>query len=190
MYGEHGAVEHFDVWSGTTLYRVFLTDSSLQVDLSFWRYEGFAGTGEPFSVIFGESNPAAALRSVDVSALVGMGWLYALHVRSAIARRRLWQAMSMLDGLRDRALTVACFRAGLRTDQARDFDLLDAELLARFRASLARDAELAEVRRAFGVTTELFLDQVGALDIVLADRLRDPLHELVLSSDTGLQSER
>jgi hypothetical protein len=183
MFSEHGAVDHLDIWSGRTLYRVFLIDSSLQVDLSFWPYEDFAGTGEPFRIIFGESNPAAVFPNVDVSALIGMGWLHALHVRSAIARGRLWQAISMLDGLRDRALAIACFAAGVRVGQARDVDLLDPELLGRFRAALVTDAASAEVRRAFGVTTELFLEQVGSLDLARADRLRGPLHELVRSAE-------
>lgn len=36
MYEDHGAIDHLDVWSESTLFRVFLLPSTLQVDLSFW----------------------------------------------------------------------------------------------------------------------------------------------------------
>jgi predicted nucleotidyltransferase len=45
MYECAGAVDHFDVWSGTTLYRVFLLANTLQVDVSFWMSDTFAAVG-------------------------------------------------------------------------------------------------------------------------------------------------
>lgn len=45
--------------------------------------------------------------------LTGMGWLYALHARSSIARNRPWQAVLMLDGMRDQIIALACARHGL-----------------------------------------------------------------------------
>jgi len=56
MYESAGAVDHLDVWSGTTLFRVFLLGSSLQVDLSFWASETFAASGSSFRLLFGEAN--------------------------------------------------------------------------------------------------------------------------------------
>jgi hypothetical protein len=179
MYHDHGAIEHVDVSAGSVLYRVFLLPSSLQVDLSFWAYEDFAGTGEPFDLVFGQSNPEGSLDAPDVAVLAGMGWLYALHVRSSLARGKTWQAMSMLDGFRDRALAVACLEHGLRTSQARDLDLLPREVLAAFTASLVSRPDPAELARAFRSTAELFLEHVRSLDEELADRLVAPLNELV-----------
>jgi len=45
---DHGAVDHLDMWSGSTLFRVFLLSSSMQVDLSFWPWETFAPSGASF----------------------------------------------------------------------------------------------------------------------------------------------
>jgi hypothetical protein len=46
----------------------------------------------------------------DAEAIIGMAWLYALHARSCIARRKLWQAEYMISGIRDNALALACLR--------------------------------------------------------------------------------
>lgn len=54
MYETHRAVHHFDVRWNTTLYRVFLLESTLQVDLSFWASEDFVATGPTFRLLFGE----------------------------------------------------------------------------------------------------------------------------------------
>jgi len=42
LYRDHGAVTNYDVRRGDILYRVFLLDNTLQVDLSFWPAREFA----------------------------------------------------------------------------------------------------------------------------------------------------
>jgi hypothetical protein len=59
MYEAHGAVAHLDIWSGPTLFRVFLLASSLQVDLSFWPSDVFAASGGSFRLLFGHANEPA-----------------------------------------------------------------------------------------------------------------------------------
>lgn len=110
MYESAGAVDHVDVWSETTLYRVFLLSSSLQVDLSFWASDTFAASGGPFRLLFGESNEPRPSRSPFPADLIGFGWLYALHVRSSIARGRPLQALYMMNCVRDQVITLACLR--------------------------------------------------------------------------------
>ena len=62
-----------------------------------------------------------------------MGWLYALHIRSSLARDRRWQAVHMLDGLRNQVVALACLRFGLPHHQGRgvyDLPPEETELLA------------------------------------------------------------
>ena len=120
MYADHGAVHHLDVWAGPALYRVFLLSNTLQVDLSFWPSRAFAASGPSFRLLFGETNDAPMSSSPpSTEALAGMGWLYALHVRSSLARGRRWQAVHMLDGLREQVVALACHRFGLSAHQGR-----------------------------------------------------------------------
>lgn len=90
--------DHFDAWAGPALYRVFLLADSLQVDLSFWPQEHFASTGEPFTLVFGNAAKVKPTTRPDRRAVVGWAWVYTLHVRSAIARGRNWQAAVQLLG--------------------------------------------------------------------------------------------
>ena len=49
-----------------------------------------------------------------------MGWLYALHARSAIARGRSWQADMMLAEMRNQVIALACHRLGVNPADGRD----------------------------------------------------------------------
>src|ERR671920_1530880 len=138
MYAEHGAVHHLDVWAGPALYRVFLLSNTLQVDLSFWPSRAFAASGPSFRLLFGETNDAPmSSPPPSAEALAGMGWLYALHVRSSLARGRRWQAVHMLDGLREQVVALACLRFGLPTHQGRGVDDLPPEETNLLAAALA-----------------------------------------------------
>ena len=107
-----------------------------------------------------------------------MGWLYALHARSAIARFRPWQAVMMLDQLRDQVLALACARHGLNPHHGREADRLPEPLLdalGKARAGAVNGAELARSHRAL---LEVFADEVAGHDPALASRLAAPLREL------------
>lgn len=101
------------------LYRVLLLENSLQVDLSFWPDDQFRATEPGFKIVFGEANAPTTPPVSDPERLAGMGWLYALHARSAIARGRPWQAVLMLDGIRDQIISLLCVRHGLNPHQGR-----------------------------------------------------------------------
>lgn len=180
---ERGAVDHLDVIAGGVLYRVFLLASSLQIDLSFWPEDSFRGTVPGFELLFGTPQPATTPNDPDTGHLIGMGWRYALHARSAIARSRTWQAAMMLDQLRDEILALACTRHGLNPHHGREADLLPAALLdalGRARASTVTGAELARSHRAL---LEVFADEVAEHDPALASRLAAPLRELAALSE-------
>jgi predicted nucleotidyltransferase len=56
MYREHAAVHHVDVSRGVPLYRVFLLDDTLQVDLAFWSAAEFGAIAPTFRLLFGTAN--------------------------------------------------------------------------------------------------------------------------------------
>lgn len=62
------------------------------------------------------------LREELVAAVIGLGWLYALHSRSCIERGKVWQAEYMISAIRDQALALAALRHRLRATQGRGFD--------------------------------------------------------------------
>src|SRR5437868_1274520 len=56
VYQEGGAVHHLDVHFGDTLFRVFLLESTLQVDIAFWPATLFGAYGPSFRLLFGTAN--------------------------------------------------------------------------------------------------------------------------------------
>lgn len=173
-----GAADHLDVSAGGVLYRVFLLASSLQVDLSFWPEDEFRSTEPGFELLFGTPQPATTPQTPEVRHLVGMAWLYALHARSAIARSRTWQAVMMLDHLRDQLLALACVRLGLNPHHGREADQLPAELLTGLADARSASTAAIELARSHRALLGLFAAEVREHDPALATRLSGPLHEL------------
>src|SRR4051812_35937913 len=97
MYDHHSALHHLDVKAGAWIYRVFLLPSSLQVDLAFVSASEFRALAPTFRLAFGKANDPGHLRPPSAGEVIGFGWLYALHARSCIARRNLWQAEYMIS---------------------------------------------------------------------------------------------
>ncbi len=164
----------FDVVAGAR-YRVFLLTSSLQIDVSFWPYEEFRGTGESFELIFGTANPSSSPPPPDTGTLIGMGWLYALHARSAIARGRLWQAVMMLDELRNQIIALACIRVGLNPWHGREVDSLPAADQDALRRSRSADVTTGALERSKRLLIAQFLAEVAHHDHARAHALERPL---------------
>lgn len=175
LYADHGAIHHLDVWSGDGVrYRVFLTAASLQIDLSFWPANRFGARGERFRLIFGEPNPPMVPLSPDLAGVIGYGWLYALHVRAAIARETPWYALTLLDALRGQVITLACTRHGLNPQLGREMDRLPPAFLTALVETRAVSGDLAEIRRAFAALMTVFAAEIAAHDADLAARLQQP----------------
>jgi len=179
MYRQHLALDHFDVTSGAWVYRVFLLPGTLQVDLAFVSAAEFRALAPTFRLMFGKANESRHLPSPPPRDIIGLGWLYALHARSCIARRNLWQAEYMISGIRDNALALACIRHGLPAVHGRGIDLLPGGVAAQFEGALVRQLDAAELSRAFRVALHGLLSEIRSMDEELAGRLQAALTSLI-----------
>jgi hypothetical protein len=179
MYHQHLALHHLDVMSGAWVYRVFLLPSTLQVDLGFVPATEFRALAPTFRLMFGKANESRHVPPPSAGDIIGLGWLYALHARTCIARRKVWQAEYMISGIRDSALALACIRHGLPAVHGRGMDLLPGEVAAQFEDSLVRQLDIAELSRAFGVVLRGLLSEIRSTDAELAGRLQGALTHLI-----------
>jgi hypothetical protein len=178
MYRDHGAVHHTDLRRGGTIYRVFLLANTLQVDIAFSRAAEFGAIGPSFRLLFGTAQEQKQAWDPAAVDLVGMGWLYALHARSSIARGKVWQAEYMISGVRDHVLALACLRHGVPASQGRGMDQLPPEITTPLAAALVRSLDAAELARAFRTVVEALLTEIREVEPDLATRLTDPLMQL------------
>lgn len=178
LYDQHHALHHLDVIAGAWTYRVFLLANTLQVDLAFVVETDFRALAPTFRLLFGEANEPRHASPPPAAAIMGMAWLYALHARSCIARRKLWQAEYMISGIRDNALALACVRHGLPSAHGRGMDLLPAAVATQFEDSLVRQLNLGELSRAFKAVIQGLLREMRTADSELAGRLEAPLIHL------------
>ncbi len=126
------AIHLVDLEAAPTTYRVLLLPSTLQFDLSMTPASLFRPAGPRFKLLFGQAGEGYEPAQPIAADLFGWGVIYALHSRSCIERGRLWQAEHYVGAVRDHALALACLREGQRAVQARGYDDLSAETLARF----------------------------------------------------------
>ena len=172
---QHGAVAHMDVMRGATLFRVFLLKNTLQVDIAFWRAEEFGAMGPNFRLIFGEAKPPQAAGQPNPEALIGMAWLYALHVRSSLARGRILQTDYMLSGMRNHVFELMCLRCGVIAQQGRGLDDLPGAERGIAAACIPRSLEPVELKKAFQITMQVLIVEIGHVNADLGTRVSGPL---------------
>ncbi|WP_336156717.1 nucleotidyltransferase domain-containing protein [Amycolatopsis sp. VC5-11] len=171
-----GVADTLDVTSREGVrYRVFLLGSSLQVDLSFWPHELFRATEDGFQLVFGQANEPTRVAEPGSEQMIGMAWLYALHARSAIARGRTWQAVLMLDDLRDQIIALECLRHGLNPWHGREVDRLPEPVLATLRDGRAASVSSVELERSRQALLQHYLSAVAHHDAERAAALRRAL---------------
>jgi hypothetical protein len=172
---QFSTADTLDVLAGGVRYRVFLLSSSLQIDLSFFPYGQFRATEESFELIFGSPNAPSEPTPLNVDSVIGMGWLSALHARSALARGRMWQTAMMLDDLRNQIVALSCLRHGLNPWHGRDVDRLPQNEQLALQSSRATDLTLAELGRSKQTLIEQFRAEVELHDPIRARPLKEPL---------------
>jgi hypothetical protein len=178
MYQRHLALHHLDVKAGVWIYRVFLLPGTLQVDLAFVPAVEFRALAPTFRLMSGKANEPRHIPPPLAADLIGFGWLYALHARTCIARRNLWQAEYMISGVRDSALALACIRHGLPAVHGRGIDRLPGRVTAPFADALVRRLDPVELSRAFRAVLDGLLNEIRSVDKELAGRLQETFTSL------------
>jgi hypothetical protein len=186
---DRDAVHLADLERGPTIYRVFLLPEALQFDLSMTPAAQFRPAGPRFRLLFGEtaatevSTPRVAGNLVIPTPAVahdlfGWGVIYALHARSCIERGRVWQAEHCVGAVRDHALSFACLREGLPAVQARGYDDLSAETLARFEHAHVSAIDPGPLRTALGASVSALMGEGAEAHLPHADVVAQRLAEL------------
>lgn len=178
MYREHGAVHHFDVVAGPATYRVFLLESTLQVDLAFTPASSFGAAAPSFKLLFGDPVERPHMTPPPAMSLLDYGWLYAVHARSCIARGKVWQAEYMIHNVRDQAVAAACVRQGLPAREGRGMDRLPAEEKQALEGALVRSLEPSELRRAMKAAIDCLVAEIDRADAALGARIGPTLRAL------------
>lgn len=183
MARELGAIHWWDVPFDVWTYRVFLLPGLLEVDLAFVPVRAFRALAPTFQLVFGEAREPRVSASPSREPLVGTAWHHALHARASIARGRPWQALHLLDGMRDAVLGMACLRRGLPAAYGRGADRLPQEDLEGLESCLATSLDAAELTRALGATVDAFVRELRRSDPTLTARLEGALGGLVAPQD-------
>jgi hypothetical protein len=191
LIDERAAVQLADLERGPTIYRVFLLPEALQFDLSMTPAAQFRPAGPRFRLLFGET--ATGDSEVPARPVVGnlfiptpsvahdvFGWgvIYALHARACIERGRVWQAEHYVGAVRDHGLSLACLRQGLPAVQARGYDDLSADTLARFDDAHVSTVEPAALRAALVASVRALMREGAEARLPHADDVAHRLAEL------------
>jgi hypothetical protein len=180
LVDEREAVHLVDLERGPTIYRVFLLPSTLQFDLSLTPAAEFRPAGPRFRLLFGETaaGDEAWPEPPSEADLFGWGVIYALHARACSERGRVWQAEHDVGAVRDHALSLACRREGLPAVQARGYDDLPADLLARYADTHVASLDADELRRALAASVRALLREGEASGLPHAETVARRLAEL------------
>jgi hypothetical protein len=191
LVDELDAVHLADLERGLTTYRVFLLPDQLQFDLSMTPAVQFRPVGPRFRLLFGETaagEPEVATPAgagdlfISTPAVAGdiFGWgvIYALHARACIERGRMWQAEHYVGAVRDHALSLACLGQGLLAVQARGYDDLSAETLARFDYAHVGSAEPAALHAALAASVVALMREGARARLPHTDTVAQRLADL------------
>jgi hypothetical protein len=177
LYDDFGALHHWDLPWGSSLYRVWLLGSGLEIDIAFTPAGDFGPRGPNWRTVFGETVEVPAGPAPDQRELVGQAWHHVLHARICIERDQPWQAEWLINRLRDYVLTLACLRLGLPARFAKGADLLPVEVSGPVEGTLVRSLDEAELRRALAAAAGALLAELERTDEDLAASLRPVLEE-------------
>lgn len=172
-----GVLDHFDLPSGPSIYRVFLLSSGLEVDVAVTPAEKFGARGPNFRPLFGTHQKLEPTPPPDARYLIGLAWHHVLHARSCIERHQPWQAEYWISELRNHTLALACLRLGESAVYGRGIDRLPAIVTDPFADALVRSLDEPELRRALAVATRRLIDELEAWDAALCARLKPLLQE-------------
>jgi Nucleotidyltransferase domain len=177
LYRDLAAVHHWDLRSGSAVYRVFLLPGWLEVDLGFTPAADFGPRGPRWRLVFGSAVPAPTASPAGDD-LTGLAWHHAWHARVCVERGRWWQAEYWISGVRDHVIAMACRRLGLPAAYGKGAHLLPDDLTVPLEAALVRGLAEAELCRALAAAVTALRAELGRADPDLAARLDPMLAEL------------
>jgi hypothetical protein len=183
LYGQVGALHHFELTVPGAVYRAFLLPSCLEVDLGFTPAEQFGPVGPHFRAVFGEAAQPRPATAPDPGHLIGLAWHHVLHARGCIERHQPWQAEYWISGIRDQTLALACLRFGEPASYAKGADALPSAVTGGLEGALVRSLEVEELRRALRVAATRLIAELDATDPKQAHRLEGPIRELAEVAD-------
>ena len=174
---EWGVLDHFDLPFGSSVYRVFLLPSGLEVDVAATPAEDFGARGPNFRALFGPTQHVPATPQPSVSFLIGLSWHHVLHAHASIERHKPWQAEYWIGGIREHVLELACLRLGENARERRGVDRLPGAVTDPLTEALVRSLDEPELRRALAAATRCLIGELEAWDPTLCARLSPLLHE-------------
>ena len=174
---EFGVLDHFDLRSGSSIYRVFLLPGGLQVDVAVTPGQDFGARGPHFRALFGTTQKLPATPPPSASYLIGLCWHHVLHARSCIERHKPWQAEYWISGIRDHTLALACMRLGESAVYGRGIDRLPTAVTNPLTDALVRSLDEPELRRALAVATGCLIAELEQWNSTLCTRLKPLLQE-------------
>lgn len=174
---EFGVLTHFDLRSGSSIYRVFLLPDGLEIDVSVTPERDFGPRGPNFSLLFGSAQQGKTMPPPDTNHIIGLCWHHVLHARSCIERHKSWQAEYWIAEVRNHTLALACMRLGESVAHGRGIDKLPATVTHPFIDTLVRSLDEPELRRALAVATKCLIEEIEQWNAPLCARLTPLLLE-------------
>lgn len=174
---EWGVVDHFDLYSGPWVYRVFLLPSGLEVDVAVTPAGTFGARGPQFNLLFGTTQQLQPTEQPNASHLIGICWHHVFHARACIERQKPWQAEYWIRELRDHTLVLACLRLGENSFHGRGLDRLPAAVTTPLANALVHSLDELELRRALSAATSCLIGELKEWNPMLCARLLPLLRE-------------
>jgi predicted nucleotidyltransferase len=174
---EWGLLDHFDLRYGSSVYRVFLLPSGLEVDVAATPTKDFGARGPQFRALFGPTQHVPAAPQPSASSLIGLSWHHVLHAHASIERHRLWQAEYWIGAIREHTLALTCLRLGENARERRGADRLPSAETDPLADALVRSLDEPELRRVLAAATRCLLGELEAWDPSRCARLSPLLHE-------------
>ena len=174
---ELNIIDHFDLPSGSSIYRVFLLPTGLEIDIAVTPAQDFGPRGPNFHTLFGTTQQLPAPSQPNPSYLIGLSWHHILHARSSIERHKPWQAQYWISELRNHILALACLRLGENAIYARGIDRLPTTVTDPLKDTLVRSLAEPELLRALSAATTCLISELEQSNPTLSTHLSPLLQE-------------
>ena len=116
---------------------------------------------------------------VEADRGISLAWLYALHARSSLWRKKVWQAEYMIRGMRDYTFGLARLRLSHKPGSPLYAEYLFGEVDGFFRDTRLRALDLEESHRAFRLLNERLNSEISFTGVPQAERLQQTISALV-----------